>query len=127
MKRAWFILPGAVCLVILLTACGSGANSAGDASAGETLFKTGGASQVPCATCHSVDGVTLVGPTLQGIGSKASERMEGISAEDYLHQSITQPSIYLVEGYADVMYKDYAERLSEEEINNLVAYLMTLE
>ena len=52
--------------------------------------------------------------------------MEGISAEDYLRQSITQPSIYLVDGYADIMYKDYAERLSEEDINNLIAYLMTL-
>jgi LSD1 subclass zinc finger protein len=128
MKRAWLMLPGAACLVIVLTACGAGENSGGgDAKAGETLFNSGGASQVPCATCHSVDGVTLVGPTLQGVGTKAGERMEGISAEDYLQQSITQPSVYLVEGYADVMYKDYAERLSEEEIDNLVAYLMTLE
>ena len=127
MKRAWLMLPGAVCIAVILTACGSGESASGDAAAGEVLFKSGGNSQVPCATCHSVEDVTLVGPSLQGIASRAGERMEGTSAEDYLRQSISEPSVYLVEGYADVMYKDYAERLSEEDINNLVAYLMTLE
>jgi mono/diheme cytochrome c family protein len=127
MKRAWCLLLSAVWFTLLLTACGSGESTVGDVDAGKTLFNTGGTSQIPCATCHSIDGVATVGPSLQGIAAHAGERIEGVSAEDYLRQSITQPSVYLVPGYNDVMYKDYAVHFSEEEIDNLVAYLMTLE
>lgn len=89
------------------------------------IFETGGASQVPCAVCHTLDGTTLVGPSLQGISQRAGTRISGLSAEEYLRQSIVDPSAYLVEGFDDLMNKDYGEKLSEEDINNLIAFLMT--
>ncbi len=45
----------------------------------------------------------------------------------YLHTSIVDPSAYIVPGFVDnLMPKVYGEILTEEEINNLVAYLLTL-
>jgi cytochrome c2 len=45
----------------------------------------------------------------------------------YIHTSIIDPSAYVVPNYPDdLMPKVYAEIFTEEEINNLVAYLLTL-
>jgi cytochrome c2 len=45
----------------------------------------------------------------------------------YIHTSIIDPSAYVVPGFPDdLMPKVYAQILTEEEINNLVAYLLTL-
>jgi hypothetical protein len=48
-----------------------------------------------------------------------------MDAVEYLHQSIVDPSAYVVEGYEDVMNKTYDEQLSEEDIDNVIAFLMT--
>jgi cytochrome c2 len=46
---------------------------------------------------------------------------------DYIHTSIIDPSAYVVPNYPDdLMPKVYAQILTEEEINNLIAYLLTL-
>lgn len=116
-------------LLLILTACGGGAaggtSPLGDPQAGRAIFETGGVSQIPCAACHTLDGTPLVGPSLQGISERAGTRIPGLSAEEYLRQSITDPSAYLVEGFDDLMNKDYGEKLSEDDINNLIAFLMT--
>jgi cytochrome c oxidase subunit II len=116
-----------VILAALMAACSASETAApsGDPAKGKLLFQTGGASEVPCATCHSLDGSALVGPTLQGIAARAKDRVAGLSAEDYLRQSIEKPSAYLVDGFSDQMYKKYTEDLSPDEVNDLVAYLMT--
>jgi mono/diheme cytochrome c family protein len=132
MKRFWLVFTLAVAL-IMLAACGgeSGAEGGpdvsdiGDPQAGQEIYNTGGASQVPCATCHSLDGTELVGPSFQGISERAGQRVEGMDAVEYLHQSIVDPSAYVVEGYEDVMNKTYDEQLSEEDIDNAIAFLMT--
>src|SRR5689334_22797627 len=127
MKRVWCMLLVAACGGVLLAACSSGDAPIGDAKKGEDVFNTGSTSQVPCVTCHSLDGTALVGPSLQGIATHAAERQEGVSAEEYIRQSIIQPSAYVVPGYSDAMYKNYAQRLSEDDINNLIAFLLTQE
>jgi cytochrome c oxidase subunit 2 len=118
-------------LILLLTACGSSpaesqpASSLGDPARGQLLFDTGGASGIPCATCHTLDGTSLVGPSLKGIGDRAATQVAGLSAEDYIRQSILDPSAHLVEGYDDLMNKNYADSLSEQDINDLIAFLLT--
>ncbi len=128
MRPARFVLAVSG-LLLALTACGGGAaggtSPLGDPQAGRAIFETGGASQIPCAACHTLDGTPLVGPSLQGISQQAATRVSGLSAEEYLRQSITDPSAYLVEGFDDLMNKDYGEKLSEDDINNLIAFLMT--
>jgi cytochrome c oxidase subunit 2 len=44
---------------------------------------------------------------------------------DYLHQSIMEPSAFVVEGYPDVMPHTYGETLTDQQISDLIAYLLT--
>lgn len=133
MKRATNPRLRSIFLVILavatLVACQGRQEGSSASVEGEALFRQsvlGGSAG--CATCHSLEpGVVIIGPSLAGIATLAAERVEGQSAEDYLRQSIVEPDAYLVEGYpAGVMPSKYAEQLSPEEIESLVAYLLTL-
>jgi cytochrome c2 len=116
-------------LTLLLAACNGGEKSSGEAISGADLFaKPVLGSQAGCKTCHSLEaGVTIVGPSLAGIASRAGSREAGKTAEEYLHESIVDPNQYIAEGYpADVMPKTYEKELNYEEIDSLVAYLITL-
>lgn len=127
----------------LLAACGGddggddSAEAVGNAANGEELYMgtTVGASSAPgCVTCHSVEPTddplqpSPVGPSHFGVADRAGDYVEGMSAEEYLRESIVEPDAHLVEGFQPgVMYQNYAEDLTEREIDNLVAYLLTLE
>jgi mono/diheme cytochrome c family protein len=106
----------------------AGSAGTGDASAGEQLFIAGNGVAAPCSSCHMVNSdMTLVGPGMLGLGDRAGSRVPGQSAEEYLHNSIINPNEHIVAGFAaGLMPQNYAETLSEDEINNLVAYLLTL-
>lgn len=96
---------------------GEEAAAGGDVAVGEQIFSQ------TCSGCHGeADGA---GPARPGMGERAATRVEGQSAEEYLHESIVDPSAYVVEGFGDIMPKDYEEQFSEEEIASLVAYIMT--
>ncbi len=130
MRQAWALMVAMLTLFVL-TACGespssdeSASTSLGNPARGRDLFETGGASQIPCASCHTLDGTDLVGPSLQGIGERAATRTE-LSAEEYLRQSITQPSAYVVDGFEDLMNKNYASLLSTQDIEDLIAFMLT--
>jgi len=130
---------------LLLAACGGGGDdasdtaasstngeTAGDAARGEELYKqtTIGAASAPgCITCHSLDeGVTLVGPSHANIGAVAESRVAGLSAEEYLRQSIVEPDAEVTDGFSPgVMYQNYDNDLSADEIDDLVAFLLTLQ
>jgi nitric oxide reductase subunit C len=104
---------------------------------GESLFLTA----VPaCNACHSVaPGVNMAGPTLAGVGSRAlsiiqSPAYQGQAqdAESFIRESITRPSAHLAPGAmysaggTSFMPNRYAEDLTEEQIDYLVAYLASL-
>ena len=80
-------------------------------------------------TCHSQEpDVVLVGPSHSGLAGRAGNYQEGVSAEDYLRKSITEPDAHIVEGFTPgVMYQNYGEDLNARDINDLVAYLLTLQ
>jgi cytochrome c oxidase subunit 2 len=114
-------------LSLLLAGCAATAQAAapvGDPVAGRALYESGGEVGIPCTTCHSLDGSTIVGPTHQGLGQRAASRIEGMSAEDYIRQSILEPSAYVVDGFKDVMPHAFGETLSEDDIDNLTAFLL---
>jgi mono/diheme cytochrome c family protein len=82
-----------------------------------------------CGGCHTIEGLSAgtVGPNQTTIGSVAETRIPGMPAEDYIHESIMDPSAYVVEGYPDdVMPKNYSELLETEQITDLVAFLLSL-
>lgn len=83
-----------------------------------------------CGGCHAIDGLSAgnVGPNQTNIATVAATRIPGMSAEDYIHESIVDPSAYVVDGYPDnVMPKNYSELLSSDQISDLVTFLLSLE
>ncbi len=87
-----------------------------DLALGETLFAAN------CAACHGAS--VGAGPALTGMSARASEEVEGMSAEDYLHESIVDPSAHMVEGFSDIMPKVYGEQFSAEEIASIIGYIL---
>lgn len=101
-----------------------------DPAAGEELYyETSLGTNAACRICHSLQpGVDLVGPSFAGIASRAGERVPGLTAKEYLYQSITNPDAYVVEGFpAGQMVPNLAEILTKEQIDDLIAFLLTLE
>jgi len=52
--------------------------------------------------------------------------MDGLDARQYIELSILKPDAYLVEGFPNTMPSDFGKKLTSEELNDLVAYLLTL-
>jgi glucose/arabinose dehydrogenase/cytochrome c553 len=102
--------------------------SAEEITSGEELYRRGTGDAPACITCHLLDSSkAAVGPSLLNIDEAAGTRVEGLSAEAYIRQSIVDPNAHVVEGYnAGYMYPDYAQHLSDEQIDALVAYVLTL-
>ena len=104
---------------------------------GEALFRR---TPPACFSCHSTQpGVQIVGPSLAGIGTRAADLLKNPgyhgkaqSPEDYIRESILQPSAYVVPGPTfgsagqSIMPAIYQDMLKPEDIDHLVAYLVTL-
>lgn len=112
---------------LLLAAC----TSAPATPAGPTLTPQEARGQevfnLNCATCHSLSPDTvIVGPSLDGVASRAGTRVEGMDAKTYLQTSVLKPNAFLVPGYQDSMIPDIAKQLTGEDFDAVVAYLLTL-
>jgi len=103
--------------------------SGGDPERGRQLFnETALGTNASCRICHSLrPGVEVVGPSFAGIATRAETRVPSMTTEEYLRQSILDPNAYIVEGFSeDMAPPNFAELLSEEQVDDLVAFLMTL-
>ena len=78
-----------------------------------------------CNTCHSLDGTPGVGPSLQGLGSR-------LTREEVV-QSLREPDAVIAEGFtpglmsATLTAIGFADKISDEEFETLVDYLMAQE
>ena len=87
-----------------------------------------------CSQCHTIEGIPeaigLIGPEHTLIGRDAANRAPGLSAEEYLRQSILDPPAHVAEGVVraspGLMTKEITQELTDEQINALVAFLLTL-
>jgi mono/diheme cytochrome c family protein len=78
-----------------------------------------------CVGCHNAgSGGGTTGPNLSHIGTDGATRKPGMDASAYIHESMLDPQAYIVAGYAAVM-PSFRGTLTEEEINSVVAYLLT--
>lgn len=77
-----------------------------------------------CVACHSTDENDLVGPGLAGLADRAASRVPGLSADEYIEQSLREPKAFVVDGFLDLM--PAWNNLSDESIDALVTYLKTL-
>jgi cytochrome c551/c552 len=97
----------------------------GDPVRGQIIYETGGDVGIPCASCHSLDGSRIVGPSFQRLPERAGTRVEGLSAEAYIRQSILAPGVVVVDGYENVMPVAFGETFDEQTVNDLIAFLLT--
>ena len=82
--------------------------------AGEAVASSNG-----CIACHSVDGSVLAGPSWLGLGDRADA--------DYILTSIIDPNAVIADGFTEgVMPITYADSISAEDLEALVAYLASL-
>jgi mono/diheme cytochrome c family protein len=105
----------------------------GDPVTGEAL-----ANSLACVACHiaaPTGPAWLAADGEAGIGSRASDRIDdpdysgsATTAEQYLFEAIALPNVYLVPNYAEgIMPNTYANTLTDQEMADLIAYLMSLE
>ncbi len=91
---------------------------------GESLFFD---SATTCILCHAVDGQGGTrGPDLAGIATRAGSRIEGMDAETYLRESMTDPTAYVVDGFQPIMPPGLVNVVGENNIDDLIAFLLTL-
>ena len=67
--------------------------------AGEEIFKTKGT----CEICHRIGQKGTRAPDLAGIGGRAGKMKPGMSAKQYVIESLLQPAAHVVEGYPNIM------------------------
>jgi cytochrome c553 len=111
-------------VVVVAIACAPEPPATDPIARGRQLYR-----ELGCANCHEASFTNLfrpVGPPLDHAGAVAGKRVPGMSAEDYLRQSITDPGAYVVPGYPDSMPRALAKDLSPEDLAALVAYLASL-
>jgi mono/diheme cytochrome c family protein len=92
---------------------------------GEQLFVSSG-----WGGCHTIEGISYgeVGPNLTQIAEIAATRQDGVSAEDYIRESILNTNAFVVEGYQpNVMPQNYGQQLSSRELDDLVEFLLAQE
>jgi mono/diheme cytochrome c family protein len=70
-----------------------------------------------CAGCHNTDSSKLVGPGLGGISAKG---------DDYIRVSITDPAAVILDGYNDLMPKNFGDALKGDDMDDMIAYLNSL-
>jgi cytochrome c oxidase subunit 2 len=89
------------------------------------------AQRAGCAACHSINGTKIIGPTWKGLAGHQVTLTGGqtVTADDaYLHESIVSPNAKVVDGFQpNIMPQDFGTRLSEDEIQAVIAYIHTLE
>jgi cytochrome c oxidase subunit 2 len=79
-----------------------------------------------CAACHSTNGSAGVGPTWRGLFGREEELEDGttiIADEAYLFESIRDPRAKIVRGFPPTMP---VYPFTDEEINDIIAYIKTL-
>jgi mono/diheme cytochrome c family protein len=105
----------------------------GDIEAGRSLS----AGAAGCAGCHEL---SAVGPPwapqedLPGIGERVEMLVESgdysgqaTSVEQYLVESVIAPNNFIFEGYdANIMPGNYGDRLTVQELADMVAYMLSL-
>lgn len=84
-----------------------------------------------CVACHKLDqpqtdaNKGMPGPNLGNLYEVAGSIVPGQDAAAYAHTSIVDPNAYILEGYtAGLMPQDFSQRMSEEEINSLVQWIL---
>lgn len=84
-----------------------------------------------CATCHSIDGTTITGPSFLDVWERTEERLgvgdteeEQEQIAEYLRTSVRDPSAETVEGFEDASMTQFPpSQLSDERLEWIIEFL----
>lgn len=91
---------------------------------GEKLARDNG-----CLACHSVDGSRIIGPTWLGIFGSQERLEDGTTVtvdEAYIIESIRDPGVKIVEGFENLMPATAGANLTDEQIQDIIAFIQSL-
>jgi mono/diheme cytochrome c family protein len=97
----------------------------GDPTNGQALYNS---PTLGCVGCHLAG---LVAPATAGTWTRVQEvrlqdpQFEGYTGEHYLVESILHPSDYIVPGFSDLMPKNFGDKLTQQDLADLVAFLQS--
>jgi cytochrome c oxidase subunit 2 len=103
------------------------AAAASPADRGRALFQD---SANACAGCHSIDGSRMSGPSFKGLWGRKEKLSDGSEVTvdaAYIKESIWKPQAKVVASYPPIMPGIYEGKLSEENINDIIEYIKTLQ
>jgi cytochrome c553 len=90
----------------------------GNAEAGREVFLSG--AQPPCGNCHTYEAAG----TTQTLGPNLDETLQGKDAA-YILEQILSPDATVTQGFPDnLMPEDYGQKLSDQQLADLVAFLL---
>ena len=102
----------------------AGVTAAALVAAGERLYNGAGG----CAACHGLGTrapyLLISEAGLGPIGARCSDRVSGYDCKQYLYESMTEPSAFLLEGYNPIM-PDMRRVLSADQIWAVIAFLQS--
>ena len=84
--------------------------------------------RMACNACHSIDGSLKLGPTIKNQYGKEILHTDGsvvIIDDQYIRESLIDPLKHIAEGFTPIM-PSYKPVLSDEDIENLIAYIKFL-
>jgi cytochrome c2 len=92
--------------------------------AGEEIYQTKGT----CEICHRIGQKGTRAPDLAGVGGRAAKVKSGMSATQYLLESLINPGAFIVEGYPPIMpaVDKPPIALNRSEVWALTAFLQSL-
>jgi hypothetical protein len=96
----------------------------GDPAHGKVVFESQINGAPACNSCHSLEISNNVGPGLAGFADRAATRVDGMGAREFLYESIVLPNKHLVPGFSNLMYTQYGEKLTKQDIADLMALLL---
>jgi len=91
----------------------------GNAANGKALYEEKG-----CVGCHTLDGKASVGPTYQGLYTRAASRKPEYGAKEYIYESVVNPNVFIVDGFQQgIMPNNLNTQFKPQEIADMLAWM----
>ncbi len=77
-----------------------------------------------CTACHGAESNVIAPKYAELTPEVADARRPPLSAAAYIYESIIYPGAFIVEGYPNNMPRLYADQITDEELGDIIAYLL---